>query len=261
MGRTIAIVQARLGSTRLPGKILLPLAAQTVLSHVLERCAAVPRIDKVCCATTTLEEDNAVAEEAARCGALIYRGSSEDVLARYAGAARAADADIVLRVTSDCPAIDPAICGAVLDLRAQTDAGYAANNMPGSWPHGLDCEAFTRDALQAADSHASQAFEREHVTPWIRQKEGLARVNLAAPPGLSGEKRWTLDFHADYDFFEALFCLLPRGPKGYSMAAVLEILAAHPEIEKLNSAHQGATKSAQFGALRERPTVRSDKHV
>ena len=90
MGRTIAIVQARMGSTRLPGKILLTLAAQTVLGHVLTRCAAVPGIDGVCCATTDLAEDDAVAEEASRHGASVHRGSAEDVLARYAGAARAA---------------------------------------------------------------------------------------------------------------------------------------------------------------------------
>ena len=260
MGRTIAIVQARLGSTRLPGKILLPLAAQTVLAHVLMRCAAVPGIDGVCCATTTLDEDEAVAEEAMRCGVLVYRGSAEDVLARYAGAARAADADIILRVTSDCPAIDPAICGALLDLRAETGASYAANNMPGSWPHGLDCEAFTRDTLEAADVNATQPFEREHVSPWMRQKKGLPRANLEAPPDLSGETRWTLDYPEDYAFFEALFAFLPRGPEGYSMAAVREVLAAHPEIADINLARHGATKSAAFGTLNERPTVRSNEH-
>jgi spore coat polysaccharide biosynthesis protein SpsF (cytidylyltransferase family) len=261
MGRTIAIVQARMGSTRLPGKILLPLAAQTVLAHVLTRCAAVPGIDGVCCATTNLAADDAVAEEAARRGALVFRGSVEDVLARYAGAARAVKADVVLRVTSDCPAIDPAICGALLDLRTQTGAAYAANNMPASWPHGLDCEAFTREALDAADAHATRAVDREHVSPWMREKGDLPRANLEAPPGLPGATRWTLDYPEDYAFFEALFARLPLGPKGYSMAAVLGVLAAHPEIGDINQSRHGATKNAPFGALNQQPKVKSALHA
>lgn len=261
MGRTIAIVQARMGSTRLPGKILLPLAGQTVLGHVLTRCAAVPGVDGVWCATTELAEDDAVAEEAARHGASIYRGSTEDVLARYAGAARAAQADIVLRVTSDCPAIDPSVCGVLLDLRAQSGAEYAANNMPASWPHGLDCEAFTRTALKAADAHAVRTFEREHVSPWMREKDGLLRVNLKAPLGLQKEGRWTLDYLEDYSFFQALFSYLPSGLKGYSVTSVRAILDAHPEIGEINHTRHGATKSAPFGTLNKPSEIRSERHA
>jgi spore coat polysaccharide biosynthesis protein SpsF (cytidylyltransferase family) len=261
MGRTIAIIQARMGSTRLPGKILLPLAAQTVLGHVLARCAAVPGIDGVLCATTELAEDDAVAEEALRHGASIYRGSTDDVLARYAGAARAAQADIVLRVTSDCPAIDPAVCGALLDLRAQSGAGYAANNMPASWTHGLDCEAFTRTALEAADAHADRTFEREHVSPWMRERDGLLRANLIAPRSLRKEGRWTLDYPEDYSFFQALFSYLPRGPSGYSVTSVLAILDAHPEIGEINRACHGATKSAPFGTVNNPSGIRSERYA
>ena len=261
MGRTVAIVQARMGSTRLPGKILLPLAAQSVLGHVLTRLAAVPDIDGVCCATTYLAEDDAVAEEAERHGASVYRGSAEDVLARYAGAAQAMDAAVVLRVTSDCPAIDPAICGALLDLRAQAGAAYAANNMPASWPHGLDCEAFTRDALNEADVNANRIFEREHVSPWMREKDGLPRANLMAPPGISSGCRWTLDYAEDYAFFEALYSHLPSGPEGYCMAAVLAILADRPEISEINRSRHGATKSAPFGILNNPTNIKSEQHA
>lgn len=261
MGRTIAIVQARMGSTRLPGKILLPLAARTVLGHVLTRCAAVPGVDGVFCATTDLVEDDAVAEEASRYGASVYRGSAEDVLARYAGAARAAQADVVLRVTSDCPAIDPEVCGALLDLRGQTGAGYAANNMPASWPHGLDCEAFTRATLESADGNADQAFEREHVSPWMREKYGLSRVNLAAPPEFPGHGRWTLDYPEDYAFFQALYAHLPPGSNGFSAAAIVAILAVHPEIGEINRARHGTNKSAPFGAVNKPFKIKSDPHA
>ncbi|MDP6475598.1 MAG: glycosyltransferase family protein [Alphaproteobacteria bacterium] len=260
MGRTVAIVQARMGSTRLPGKILLPLAAQSVLGHVLTRCAAIAGVDDVCCATTDLAEDDVVAAEAARHGAAAYRGPAEDVLARYAGAAQELEADVVLRVTSDCPAIDPAICGALLDLRKRTGAGYAANNMPPSWPHGLDCEAFTRAALNAADANAARSFEREHVSPWMREAAEIARANLAAPPGLPGTTRWTLDYPEDYAFLKALFRHLPGGAEGHAMAAVLGVLADHPEIAEINLSRHGATKAAPFGALNQQPNVRNEQH-
>ena len=261
MGRTVAIVQARTGSTRLPGKILLPLAGQSVLAHVLTRCAAVPGVDAVCCATTNLAEDDVVAAEAARHGASAYRGPAEDVLARYAGAAQAMEADVVLRVTSDCPAIDPAICGALLDLRSQTGAGYAASNMPPSWPHGLDCEAFTRDALNEAHANASRTYEREHVSPWMRETTDIRRANLTAPPGLPSATRWTLDYPEDYAFFEALFRHLTRGAEGHSMAAILGVLAKHPEIAEINLSRHGATKTAPFGALDQQSNVTSDLHA
>lgn len=261
MGRTIAIVQARMGSTRLPGKILLSLAGKSVLAHVLGRTAAVPGIDNVCCATTHLAEDDAVAVEAAHHGAAVHRGPVEDVLARYAGAARATSADVVLRVTSDCPAIDPAVCAALLDLRAQSGAGYAANNMPASWPHGLDCEAFTRETLEAAAANATRAVEREHVSPWMREADGIRRANLEAPPGLPAEARWTLDYPEDYAFFEALFEHLPRGAEGYSMAAVLAILTSHSEIGEINRNRHGATKSAPFGTLNNPSKFKSELYA
>ena len=261
MGRTVAIVQARLGSTRLPGKILLPLAGKSVLAHVLGRLAAVPGIDGVCCATTDLTEDDAVVGEAVRHGAMVHRGPAEDVLARYAGAARAVAADVVLRVTSDCPAIDPEICAALLALRERTGAGYTANNMPASWPHGLDCEAFTRATLEAADADAIRPVEREHVSPWMREAGGILRANLNAPLGLPTEARWTLDYPEDYAFFEALFDHLPGGAAGYSMAAVLGVLGAYPEISEINRSRRGATKSAPFGPLGEGVSMRLSNHA
>src|SRR3954469_25257635 len=129
MTRTVAIIQARLGSTRLPGKVLKPLGGGIVLDHAIERCRAIPSIDAVVIATTDRDEDSAVVAAAERAGALVHRGSAEDVLQRYASAAEMAEADIVLRVTSDCPLIDPAICDRVIRLRAETKADYAANNM------------------------------------------------------------------------------------------------------------------------------------
>lgn len=249
MNRTVAIVQGRVGSTRLPGKILRPLVGKTVLAHVLERCRAVPGVDAVCCATTENAEDDAIVVEAKRCDVAVFRGSCDDVLSRYARAAEAMDASVILRVTSDCPAMDPAVCGGVLALRKCAAAGYVSNNMPPSWPHGLDCEAFTREALAAADGAAADPFEREHVSPWMRMSEAVRRANLEAPIDLSRNTRWTLDYPQDYAFFEALFEHLPTGEAGFSMATVLDLLNEYPEISAINRMRHGATKAAPFGVI------------
>lgn len=239
MTKTVAIIQARFGSTRLPGKVLKPLGnvlggRGIVLDHAIQRCRAIPSVDAVVIATTDREEDGAIVAAAERVGALVHRGSAEDVLSRYAGAAKRADADIVLRVTSDCPLIDPDICDRVIRLRAETGADYAANNMPRLYPHGLDCEVFTREALERADHAATAPYDREHVTPWLRRTADIKRTSLIGPGWPAVQQRWTLDFPEDYDFFAALFPLLPRD-RIAGMDEVLGILAGHPEISAINA--------------------------
>jgi len=228
-GRTAVVVQARMGSTRLPGKVLMDLAGRTVLDHVLSRCQAIPGVDAVICATTVKPDDDPVAAEAERLGASVFRGDEADVLGRYLGAARSAEADVVLRVTSDCPLIDPEVCRAVLDLRAREDADYAANNTPPSWPHGLDCEAFTVAALAKADAETDEPYDREHVTPWLRHTPGLRRANLPKPGRPEPDRRWTLDTPDDLAGLRRLFARLP----GDRIAGWEEALAASADIAEL----------------------------
>ena len=232
---TAIIVQARVGSSRLPGKVLKPLAGGTVLAEVLRRCRAIPGADLVVCAVPEGEKDDPVAEEAQRCGAIVTRGSESDVLHRYLQASRAVGADVVMRVTSDCPLIDPGVCGAVLDLRAEKNADYACNNLPPSFPHGLDCEAFTRDALELAWREAIAPEDREHVTPWLRRAPEIRRAVLAGPGGDLVHQRWTLDFPEDYDFFKAVFALLPSKPAIPDWKTILELLSTNLHLEKINS--------------------------
>jgi len=234
VSRTAVVVQARVGSTRLPGKVLQTLRGKTVLAHALARCAAIPRIDAVICATSDLPADDAIMAEAQKAGVHVFRGSQDDVLARYLGAADSVGAEIVLRVTSDCPLIDPAICRAVLDLRDSAGADYAANNMPRLFPHGLDCEAFTTDALRKASVTTSLPFDHEHVTPWLRRANGLKRANLLGPGWPASMHRWTLDYPEDLDFFRAVFDSLDD-PDHADMQDVLSLLAARPDILALNA--------------------------
>lgn len=201
---TAIIVQARWGSTRAPGKVLAPIGGRTALALTLARCARVHGVDAVVCAVADDSASDAVAEEAARCGAIVTRGSQSDVLARYAAAARAVRADVVLRVTSDCPLIDPALCADVLAWRAACDADYACNNAPAGYPHGLDCEAFTADALAWSAAHADDAATREHVTPDLRTNVRWIRARIIGPCDGAERLRWTLDWPEDIAFLQAL---------------------------------------------------------
>lgn len=236
--RTACIVQARVGSTRLPGKVLETLGHASVLEHVLRRCQAIEGVDDVVCATVEGADGDPVAALAKDLDIAVFRGSERDVLARYHGAAHAVDAAIVMRVTSDCPLIDPEVCAAVLKLREEAEADYAANNMPPSWPHGLDCEAFTIEALDEAAATATAAEDHEHVTPWIRRNRAYHRVNLAGPGGELMAQRWTLDYPEDLAFLRAVYDRLPEGCAGRSWHAAADILSREPELSLLNKSRR-----------------------
>lgn len=240
MAGVAVIVQARMGSSRLPGKILKPLGGMTALAQCLRRCRAIPGVNRVVCAIPEGLADEPVAVEAERCGVVVTRGPSDDVLRRYRLAADAVAADLVMRVTSDCPLIDPVLCGRILQPILAGDADYACNNQPPSWPHGLDAEAFTAKGLREADELAADPFDREHVTPWLRRAEGLRRVNLARRgDDLSHSCRWTLDYPEDYAFLAALFERLPPAPVIPDLEQVLALLEGHPELAVLNAMHCG----------------------
>jgi spore coat polysaccharide biosynthesis protein SpsF len=235
MSRTGVIVQARIGSTRLPGKVLMRLGAKTVLAHVIERCRANSGIDVVCCAVPDGPGDDRVAEEARRSGAEVFRGSETDVLDRYYRAAATFRLDVVLRVTADCPLLDPGVCDDVLSLRSAAGADYACNNLPPSWPHGLDCEAVTFAWLERAAHEASHAYEREHVTPFVRNHPAARRANLPMPGAGGAQHRWTLDNDRDMKFLRALVARMPAGHAAWSYVVPLAIVEADPSLPAINA--------------------------
>ncbi|RCW22489.1 spore coat polysaccharide biosynthesis protein SpsF [Ciceribacter lividus] len=208
MTRTVAIIQARFASTRLPGKIMLSLGNSTVLAEVIARCLQVVGVDEVCCAVAEGIASDVIAAEARKSGASVFVGAGDDVLARYIGAARMSRADVILRVTSDCPLIDPGVCSDVIAVRSRFDLDYATNNLPPGFPHGLDCEAFSRDALEDAFEKAALPADREHVTPFLRRESCFTRMSVRAPDASYAQQRWTLDHPEDYIFVYNVFRLL-----------------------------------------------------
>jgi glutamate-1-semialdehyde aminotransferase/spore coat polysaccharide biosynthesis protein SpsF (cytidylyltransferase family) len=232
--RTIAIIQARMGSTRLPNKVMRDLAGKPVLAWVVNAARAAFGVDDVWVATTIAAADDAVAAWCERNKVAVYRGSEADVLERYVGAATASAADVVVRLTADCPLLDPAVIAQTVRLRAMTDAAYASNVDPPTWPDGLDCEVVTVDALVAAHAEATRPSDREHVTPFVRNNRArFPAETLVAPlPGLARE-RWTLDTAADYAFLSALAERLPaERPPSY--LEVLAVLDREPHLRDLN---------------------------
>ena len=166
----LAVIIARMGSTRLPGKVLMKLGGLPTLLWVIAAAQRAYGIDEVIVATTTEPADDAIAERCAYEEVLCYRGAEHDVLARVAAAARTiAGTTVVVRLTADCPFVDPDVIGAVVRLRKMTGAAYASNVSPRTWPDGLDVEAFTTKALFAAEAEATRPIDRECVTTWIQR--------------------------------------------------------------------------------------------
>ena len=200
MTTTACIVQARLGSTRLPAKILLPLPTErTVLEEVLHRCRRIPGVDVVVAAIPDTPENDILLGFINRSGQFhAFRGPEHDVLARYAKAAEAVNAGVIMRITADCPLIDVSTCGQMLAWFKSSVFDYASNSWPArEFPQGWDCEIFTRDTLMRAHEAAIDPSDREHVCPHMQRNENLLR-GYFKPLQDRSHLRWTLDTLEDY---------------------------------------------------------------
>lgn len=197
----LIVIQARSGSRRLPGKVLADIGGRPMLEFQLRRL--LPILDQLPCtiavATSDLPDDDAVAAVAYGLGVEVVRGSEQDVLGRFALALRCHPAEIVVRLTADCPLNDPAIVAAVVELHIDAAADYTSNVLPRTFPKGLDVEVLSAGALLAADAEAVDAADREHVTPFVyRRPERFRLANLMSGRAL-GEEWWTVDTEADLE--------------------------------------------------------------
>lgn len=233
--KTVAIIQARYGATRLPGKVLRRLGGRTVLAQVIARVRTCRQLDGVVVATTEQGADGAVAAEAERCGAGVFRGSEEDVLGRYYFAARESQADVIVRITADCPLYDGALLDRMLTDFRRAPVDYLSNVIHRTFPRGLDTEIFTFAALERAQGEARRPHEREHVTPYFYQHpERFQLRSYEEQPDLSG-LRWTLDTPEDWELVEAVYAALQPAGRMFGTADILNLLNAHPELSKLNA--------------------------
>lgn len=230
-----AIVQARMGSSRLPGKVLLKLGEQTVLSHVVDQLKKVASINEIIVATTTQTKDDPIVDEAHKLKVSVFRGDEQHVLSRYYEAAVLHKADVIVRVTSDCPFLDPDVTGKVINLFLNLNADYVSNTIERSFPRGLDTEVFSIAALNEAYQKAEHSFQREHVTPYIYQNPHSFRIaHYIETPDFSNH-RWTLDTVDDWEFIQQVYncCVSLSLPVTY--ANVLRILAENPSLIRINA--------------------------
>jgi spore coat polysaccharide biosynthesis protein SpsF len=231
--KIVAIIQARMSSSRLPGKVLMELAGKPVLGHVVERLKFCKNVETVAIATSTDATDNLIEDWCRESKIICFRGSLDDVLDRYVRAARLLKADAVVRITADCPAIDPLVVDEVIE-GFLTD-NYAIYGLKGGFPDGLDCTVFSVQALEHAWLNASLSSEREHVGPYIEKNPELFKGGgLEKFQGLS-HMRWTLDEPRDFDFLTQIFNRLYKSNKPFFAQDILELLKLEPELALINS--------------------------
>ena len=234
--KVVAIIQARFGSTRLPGKVLLDLWGATALQRCADRVRRIAGVDQVVVATSTEPKDDLVASLAGRIGVMVVRGSESDVLSRYALAAERTAADTVLRITADCPFLDPEHAAAVLRAFVADDVEYASNVAERRLPRGLDTEVLSARALFAADRAATDPLDREHVTRFLYTRPETHRCLSVVSSSVDySSHRWTLDTPDDYHLLYQLHATLGARAATASMNDVLQVLASSPALEELNA--------------------------
>ena len=204
MSKTVAIIQARTGSTRLPCKVLLDIGGQTMLARTVNRTQRAYLLDQIVVATTVEPADYKIVEECRRLGVEIYRGSEQNVLDRYYQAARQFSADTVVRITSDCPLIDPGVVDELIEYFRTENSDYAINAFPQTYPRGQVAEVMKMNVLSRAWHEAVQLYERIHVTPYIYES-GRFRVSSLQYERDVSQHRWTVDTEEDLAFVREVF--------------------------------------------------------
>jgi len=245
--RPVAIIQARMGSRRLPGKVLREICGKPMLWHVVQRVRQVRMIKKVVVATSSLSIDAPICKFCDSEDISCFRGCEQDVLDRFYWAARENKADPIIRLTGDCPFVDPQVVSKLLVLFSggqydhvgvATGAG-ALFLEGGRYPDGLDCECFTMAALEKAWNEATLTSDREHVTPFIWRSPDRFRVGSLRAINNYGQYRWVVDNEADFDLVSQVYEALYPANEFFLMQDILEFLARHPDVGDLNQSYVG----------------------
>ncbi len=240
--KIIAIIEARMTSTRLPGKVLLPLAGKTVLGHLIERLKKSAYLDGICVATTVNGHDDSIAALAAAAGVMCFRGSEQDVLGRVVGAAEFSGADIIVEITGDCPANDPKVVDRAVEEFFAGDVDYVSNFMTETFPTGgFEVQVFRTKVLKEVAALTQDPIDRTHVSYYIYMHPEKYRLAgfAASPEATAPELRVVLDEPADYELVSRVFdALYPVNPD-FTVEDVVGYLHAHPEVAAINSQVKG----------------------
>lgn len=232
-----AIIQARMGSTRLPEKVMKNLKGKTVLEHVIERVRQSKLIDEIIIATTTHERDAVIESEAIRCDAKVFRGSEDDVLSRYYYAAKENNIDVVVRITSDCPLIDPMVIDEIINFYLKNNYDIVSNagsNLSNrTFPRGLDTAIFSFEVLENAFNNAKEKYQREHVTPYIYE---TSDGNYYYKNDIDYSKyRWTLDTDEDFELISEVYKHLYHGIHDFHLSDIVKLFEKMPELYDINA--------------------------
>jgi spore coat polysaccharide biosynthesis protein SpsF len=234
MRKVVAIIQARMGSTRLPGKVMMEIVGKPMLWHVINRVKHAKRLDDIVIATTALNEDKQILELASEIRVKSYAGSEDDVLDRYYQAAIIYKADVIVRITADCPLIDPTVIDRAIEFYLDHDFEYVGTGIKPSYPDGLDTEVFSFGVLKRAWKEATLASEREHVTPYIKKNPQVFSIkNLENDKDLS-YMRWTVDEECDLEFVREIYNKLYKEGEMFYMEDILNLLKKQPELMNIN---------------------------
>ena len=231
--KVVAIVQARMGSTRLPNKVMRHICGVPMIELLLARLARARQVHQVVLATSVDERNQPLAEHVEGLGYQVWRGSEDDVLDRYVQAARAHSADVVVRITGDCPLLDPEIVDEVVTAFNREAPDYASNTLRRTWPRGLDTEVVALSALEIAGREAAETYERVHVTPFLYHHAERFRLLPVVGAHDCGSLRWTVDEADDLAMVREVYAALGKD-NTFGWRQVLELVQEHPEIAEIN---------------------------
>ncbi len=234
--KVVATIEARMTSSRLPGKVLLPALGEPMLMHLIRRLRAVPSIDEIVIATTINATDDPIVAFANAAGVSCFRGSEEDVLSRVIAAADSANAQILVEITGDCPVIDPGLVEQTIRMFFQHQVDYVSNSLVRSYPDGMDTQVMWLEALKSSASQTLDRLDHEHVSRYICQHpEQYSRVHLIAPPALHWpELGVTLDEESDYFLLKTLIEELAPIDPLFGCDCIVNYLKLHPECLEIN---------------------------
>jgi len=246
----VAIIQGRMGSSRLPGKVMAEIAGKPMLFHVVNRVRRAKKIHQVAVATSTHASDDPIAVFCDGNGISCFRGSEEDVLDRFYRAAKHFQADVIVRLSSDCPLHDPEVIDRVVEALLEGDADFVSGGMKTTYPDGLDAAAFPMAVLDQTWREAKLTSDREHVTTYIHKHPEIFRLKTVRCNEDLSHHRWTVDEPQDLEFVRTVYSHLGDVPFG--MRDILDLLTRHPELNKINTGiarNEGYVKSLEVDAL------------